>query len=55
MRPMAKNTRTLGRPRGFDEDVALERAMLLFWRVGYDGVSVRDLGGVDKVPDPQAD
>lgn len=41
---MAKTTGSLGRPRSFDEDAALERAMLLFWRVGYDGVSVRDLG-----------
>ena len=41
---MAKTTGGLGRPRSFDADPALERAMLLFWRAGYDGVSVRDLG-----------
>lgn len=33
-----------GRPRSFDPEAALECAMLLFWRVGYDGASVRDLG-----------
>lgn len=43
---MAKTTGRLGRPRSFDADPALERAMLLFWQVGYDGASVRDLGTV---------
>ncbi len=33
----------LGRPRQFDLDAALDRAMLLFWRKGYDGVSISDL------------
>lgn len=32
-----------GRPRGFDRNVALEQAMLLFWERGYDTVSIRDL------------
>ncbi len=34
----------MARPRTFDEDEAVERAMLLFWRQGYEGTSVRDLG-----------
>lgn len=34
----------MARPRTFDEDQAVERAMLLFWRHGYEGTSVRDLG-----------
>ena len=32
-----------GRPRGFDRDIALRRAMELFWRHGYEGVSMADL------------
>ena len=32
-----------GRPRGFDRDVAITTAMELFWRHGYEGVSVGDL------------
>lgn len=31
---------TRGRPRTFDRDVALHTAMELFWRRGYEGVSV---------------
>lgn len=32
-----------GRPREFDLDEALDSAMLLFWRKGYDGASIADL------------
>lgn len=32
-----------GRPRGFDRDVALRRAMELFWRHGFEGVSMAEL------------
>lgn len=32
-----------GRPRAFDEDAALEKAMQVFWRKGYDSASVSDL------------
>jgi len=34
---------TRGRPRGFDVEVALDRAIDIFWREGYDGASLADL------------
>jgi len=32
-----------GRPRTFDSDAALEKAMELFWRQGFEGTSLSDL------------
>src|SRR5271167_49139 len=41
---MIQNTiRPRGRPRSFDETVALEKATQVFWSKGYDGVTIDDL------------
>src|SRR5579871_236612 len=41
MKVRAKST--IGRPRGFDREAALEIAMRLFWRHGFEGVSLQQL------------
>lgn len=38
-----EEARVIGRPREFDTEKALERAMALFWRQGYEGTSLADL------------
>jgi len=41
---MERDTKSRGgRPWSFDRDAAVETAMLLFWRHGYEGVSIGDL------------
>src|SRR4051812_42751972 len=39
----ASPTMAKGRPREFDTEKALERAMHVFWRKGYEGASLTDL------------
>src|SRR4051812_35613257 len=38
-----RTARKVGRPLSFDRDVALEKAMLLFWQQGYEGTSLSEL------------
>ena len=40
---VTKSPKRAGRPRSFDEDEALDRAMHVFWRKGFEGASLNDL------------
>ena len=38
--PVLENVRGRGRPRAFDRQTVLERAMQVFWAAGYEGASI---------------
>src|ERR671919_2398814 len=41
-----------GRPRSFERDTALRRAMEVFWAKGFDGASMADLTGAMGINSP---
>jgi len=48
----AATQKKTGRPLSFDREAALEKAMLLFWRHGYEGTSLSELRAAMGVTSP---
>jgi len=40
---MQRGVQAMARPKEFDCDVVLDKAMALFWRQGYEATSIQDL------------
>ncbi|WP_213807466.1 TetR/AcrR family transcriptional regulator [Granulicella sp. dw_53] len=52
MNAATKTAKVNGRPREFDLDKATEKAMLVFWKRGYEGASVAELTEVMGISKP---
>jgi len=49
---MTMGAKTMGRPREFDTEKALDEAMEVFWRHGYEGATIAELTGAMGINPP---